>query len=189
MVDEAHSVGVLGATGRGLEEHFGLEHVIDVKMGTLSKAIPSVGGYIAGSADLINLLRHAARPYIFSAALPPAQTAAAQAALEVIDEEPWRLARLRENTAQFLGGLKQLGFNTLYSETAIVPLICGTDEQAYAMVRECQRHDLFALPVVSPAVPEGLARVRATVTAAHTPAEIDQALAVLAQAGRAVGVI
>jgi glycine C-acetyltransferase len=189
MVDEAHSVGVLGATGRGLEEHFGLDGVIDVKMGTLSKTIPSVGGYIAGSHDLINLLRHASRPYIFSAALPPAQAAAAKAAFEVILEEPWRIVKLRENTDHFLGHLKEMGFNTLYSETAIVPILCGPDERAFAMAALCQREDVFALPVVSPAVPEGLARLRATVTAAHSPDEINRALEVMERAGRAVGVI
>jgi glycine C-acetyltransferase len=189
MVDEAHSLGVLGATGRGIEEHFGLENVIDVKMGTLSKTIPSTGGYIAGNTNLINLLRHAARPYIFSAAIPPAQAAAAKAAFEVILDEPWRVEQLRRNTLHFLDALKGLGFNTLYSETAIVPLICGTDDRAFAMVAHCQREDIFALPVVSPAVPEGLSRLRATVTAAHTPAEIDRALDVLAHAGKAAGVI
>ncbi len=189
MVDEAHSVGVLGATGRGIEEHFGMEGAIDVKMGTLSKTIPSVGGYIAGSHDLINLLRHASRPYIFSAAIPPAQAAAAKAAFEVILEEPWRITKLRENTDHFLGTLKEMGFNTLYSETAIVPIICGPDERAFAMVAHCQRDNVFALPVVSPAVPEGLARLRATVTAAHSPDEINRALEVMEQAGKAAGVI
>lgn len=189
MVDEAHSVGVLGATGRGIEEHFGMEGAVDVKMGTLSKTIPSVGGYIAGSHDLINLLRHASRPYIFSAAIPPAQAAAAKAAFEVILEEPWRITKLRENTDHFLGALKEMGFNTLYSETAIVPIVCGPDERAFAMVGHCQRENIFALPVVSPAVPEGLARLRATVTAAHSPDEINRALEVMERAGRAVRVI
>ena len=93
MIDEAHSVGVLGQTGRGIEEHFGMPDAIDIKMGTLSKTIPSVGGYIAGSKDLINYLRHATRAYIFSAALPPAQAAAAKAAFEVILDEPWRVEK------------------------------------------------------------------------------------------------
>lgn len=189
MVDEAHSLGVLGATGRGLEEHFGLDGVIDVKMGTLSKAIPSVGGYLAGNTDLIQLFRHAARPFIFSAALPPPQVAAARAALDVLAAEPERVTRVQANARYFRDRLRALGFNTLNTETAIVPLICGSDERAYRMVRECQQRGVFALPVVSPAVPEGLARLRATVTAAHTRDEIDCALEVLAQAGKAVGVI
>jgi glycine C-acetyltransferase len=189
MVDEAHSVGVLGETGRGIEEHFGMENVIDLKMGTLSKTIPSVGGYLAGSDDMIHLFRHASRAFIFSAALPPAQAAAAKAAFEVILEEPERLESLRRNTAQFIHGLKRAGFDTMLTETAIVPVLCGADETAYEMVRLCQHDDIFVLPVVSPAVPEGLARLRATVTAAHTPDEIDRAIEVMERAGKKVGII
>jgi len=189
MVDEAHSLGVLGTTGRGIEEHFGLEGVIDVKMGTLSKTIPSVGGYIAGSHDLVNMLRHFARAYIFSAALPPAQAAAAKAAIEVMLDEPERVASLTANAARFRRGLKQRGFNIMKTETAIVPVLCGADDRAFTMVRHCQYEDIFVLPVISPAVPEGLARLRATVTAAHTPDEIDQALEVFERAGKKAGII
>jgi glycine C-acetyltransferase len=189
MVDEAHSVGVLGKTGRGIEEHFNMPGTIDIKMGTLSKTIPSVGGYIAGKKELINLLRHASRAYIFSAALPPAQAAAAKAAFEVILDEPWRVDKLRANGEQFINGLKACGFNTLYTETAIVPVIAGADEAAYAMTRYCQQRDFFVLPVVSPAVPVGLARLRATVTAAHEPDEIDRAIEMIQMAGKEVGVI
>jgi glycine C-acetyltransferase len=189
MIDEAHSVGVLGQTGRGIEEHFGMMDAIDIKMGTLSKTIPSVGGYIAGRKDLINYLRHSTRAYIFSAALPPAQAAAAKAAFEVILEEPWRVEKLRANSHQFIQGLKQQGFDTLYTETAIVPVLCGEDEVAYRMTREAQLRDVFVLPVVSPAVPPGLSRLRATVTAAHEPEEIQHALDVIGEAGRKIGVI
>jgi 7-keto-8-aminopelargonate synthetase-like enzyme len=189
MVDEAHSLGVLGQTGRGIEEHFGMNGGVDLKMGTLSKTIPSVGGYLAGEKDLISLFRHASRAFIFSAALPPAQAAAAKAALEVILEEPERVEVLRRNTAHFMGGLKQLGFDTMKTETAIVPVLCGADELAFEMVRHCQHDDIFVLPVVSPAVPEGLARLRATVIAGHTPAEIDHALDVFENAGKKAGVI
>lgn len=189
MVDEAHSVGVLGKTGRGIEEHFNMPGSIDIKMGTLSKTIPSVGGYVAGKEDMINFLRHASRAYIFSAALPPAQAAAAKAAFEVILEEPWRVEKLNANSRQFIRGLKGRGFDTLYTETAIVPVICGTDEAAFGMTRYCQMHDEFVLPVVSPAVPPGLARLRATVTAAHEPAEIEHAMNVVEKAGRELGLI
>ena len=184
MMDEAHSVGVLGETGRGIEEYFGLEGAVDIKMGTLSKTIPSVGGYVAGRRELTDFLRHASRGYIFSAALPPAQAAAALEAFRVIQDEPWRVEKLRANTKQFIDGLQARGFNTLYSETAVVPVLCGSDELAYQMTRECQMHDVFILPVVSPAVPHGLARLRATVTAAHEPDEIEHAMDVLAQAAR-----
>jgi glycine C-acetyltransferase len=189
MIDEAHSVGVLGKTGRGIEEHFNLPDSIDIKMGTLSKTIPSVGGYIAGRKDLIDYLRHSTRAYIFSAALPPAQAAAAKAAFEVILDEPWRVDKLRKNSIQFISGLKQAGFDTLNTETAIVPVVCGEDETAYRMTQYGQHHDVFVLPVVSPAVPPGLARLRATVTAAHEPGEIDHAMNIIAEAGRQIGVI
>lgn len=189
MIDEAHSVGVLGKTGRGIEEHFGMEGTIDIKMGTLSKTIPSVGGYVAAKKEIINYLRHASRAYIFSAALPPAQAAAAKAAFEVILDEPWRMEKLNANTAQFIGGLKERGFDTLNTETAIVPVVCGSDEIAYEMTRIGQSRDVFILPVVSPAVPPGLARLRATITAAHEPDEIEHAMNVIEDAGKQVGII
>ncbi len=189
MIDEAHSIGVLGKTGRGIEEHFNMEGVIDIKMGTLSKTIPSVGGYIAGNTDLIKYLRHQSRAYIFSAALPPAQAAAAMEAFHVILEEPWRVVKLRENTKLFINGLKERGFDTMKTETAIVPLLCGADEKAFVMTREAHKRDLFVLPVISPAVPVGLARLRTTVTAGHEPDEIERALDILEQVGKEVGVL
>ncbi len=189
MIDEAHSVGVLGKTGRGIEEHFGLEGTVDIQMGTLSKTIPSVGGYVAGKKELVQYLRHASRAYIFSAAIPPAQAAAANEAFKVILDEPWRIEKLRQNADHFLSGLKQAGFDTMLSTTAIVPVLCVSDERAFALTRACQHKDLFVLPVVSPAVPEGLARLRATVLAAHEPAEIDYALGVIEEAGREIGII
>ncbi len=189
MVDEAHSLGVLGKTGRGIEEHFNMPGSIDIKMGTLSKTIPSVGGYIAGRKELIEFLRHSSRAYIFSAALPPAQAAAAKASFEVILDEPWRVEKLRANAAQFINGLKQRGFDTLQTETAIVPVLCGDDETAYQMTREVQHHDVFVLPVVSPAVQPGLARLRATVTAAHEPEEIEHAMNVIEEAGKKIGLL
>ena len=189
MIDEAHSVGVLGRTGRGIEEHFSLEDVIDIKMGTLSKTIPSVGGYVAGKKELIQYLRHASRAYIFSAALPPAQVAAANEAFKVILDEPWRIEKVNANGRQFINGLKKAGFDTMLTTTAIVPVLCGTDERAYKLTQACQHKDLFVLPVVSPAVPEGQSRLRATVTAAHELDEIDYALGVIEQAGREIGII
>lgn len=189
MIDEAHSVGVLGKTGRGIEEHFNMPGTIDIKMGTLSKTIPSVGGYIAGKKELIEYLRHASRAYIFSAALPPAQAAAANEAFKVILDEPWRVEKLRANAQQFISGLKNRGFDTLQTSTAIVPILCGDDNNAFAMTQAAQRQDIFVLPVVSPAVPPGLARLRATVTAAHEPAEIEHAMDIIHSAGKHVGVI
>ena len=189
MIDEAHSVGVLGKTGTGIEEHFDMYGTIDIKMGTLSKTIPSVGGYVAATKEIITYLCHACRAYIFSAALPPAQAAAANEAFKVILDEPWRIERLNENSKQFIGGLKGMGFDTLLTETAIVPVLCGEDDMAFAMTREAQHNDVFVLPVASPAVPEGMARLRATVTAAHEPSEIERAMDVIGEAGKKLGLI
>ncbi len=189
MVDEAHSLGVLGDTGHGIEEHFHLPGAIDIKMGTLSKTIPSIGGYIAGSADLVRFLRHASRAYIFSAALPPAQAAAAYEAFRVLEDEPWRVEALRKNSTAFISGLKSRGLDTMKTETAIVPILCGRDEPAYVMTREAHRENVFVLPVVSPAVPEGMARLRSTVTAAHSMEDIHRAVDVFERAAKVAGVL
>jgi glycine C-acetyltransferase len=189
MVDEAHSLGVLGDLGHGIEEHFGMQGAIDIKMGTLSKTIPSVGGYVAGSADLISFLRHQSRAYIFSAALPPAQAAAAMEAFRVIRDEPERVKVLHRNTRQMISGLKQRGFDTLNTVTAVIPVICGSDEVAFRMTREAHAEGVFVLPVVSPAVPGGLSRLRSTVTAAHTAEDIEHAMDVFERAGKKVGLI
>jgi glycine C-acetyltransferase len=158
-------------------------------MGTLSKTVPSVGGYIAGRKDLITYLRHQSRAYIFSAALPPAQTAAALEAFRVIADEPWRVQAVQRNAAHFIRSVRAQGLDTLRTETAIVPVLCGTDDRAFRMTSEAHKRDIFVLPVVSPAVPEGLARLRATVTAAHEPEEIETAANVFAEAGRTVGIL
>jgi glycine C-acetyltransferase len=189
MVDEAHSVGVLGETGRGIEEHFGMPNTIDLKMGTLSKTIPSVGGYVGGKKEIMKFFRHASRGYIFSAALPPAQAGAANEAFKVILDEPWRVEKLTKNTNQFINGLQERGFDTMLTETAIVPVLCKDDATAFAMTREGQREDVFILPVVSPAVPPGLARLRATITAGHEHDEIENAMDVIETAGKKLGLI
>jgi 8-amino-7-oxononanoate synthase len=189
MIDEAHSIGVLGKNGKGIEEYYGMENSIDIKMGTLSKTIPSVGGYIAGNKDLIQYLRHTSRAYIFSAALPPAQAAAANEAFKVIDDEKWRIQNLTNNTNQFINGLKKRGFDTMFSKTAIVPVLCGMDTTAYMMTKYAQEKNIFVLPVVSPAVPEGLARLRATITAAHELVEIEHAMDIIQEAGIKLGIV
>lgn len=189
MIDEAHSVGVIGKTGRGIEEYFDMKGVIDINMGTLSKTIPSIGGYITGKEELITYLKHASRAFIFSAALPPAQTAAAKAAFEVIMEEPERVQLLHRNVDHFISGLQARGFNTLNSETPIVPIIAGDDERAWLMAKIAQEGDIFVLPVVSPAVPSNLARLRCNVTAGHTTEEIDRAMDIFVDAAKEVGVL
>ncbi|MCX7832298.1 MAG: aminotransferase class I/II-fold pyridoxal phosphate-dependent enzyme, partial [Actinobacteria bacterium] len=142
--------------------------------------------YIAGKKDLIDYLRHSVRGYIFSAALPPAQAAAAAEAFKVIMDEPWRVENLRNNTELFLKSLKSAGFDTLYSQTAIVPIICNDDDTAFEMTRACHARGLFVLPVVSPAVPQNLARLRTTVTAAHTKEDIEIAVEKIIDAAKEV---
>jgi 8-amino-7-oxononanoate synthase len=190
MIDEAHSLGVLGATGRGIEEYFNMPGAIDIKMGTLSKTIPGVGGYIAGDKKLINFLRHSARGFIFSAALPPAVAAAIIESFHVIEDEGQeRNEILRRNVDHFISGLQAAGFDTGLTVTPIVPIMVETEERAMAMTKYCQDHGVFVLPVLPPAVPEGAARLRANVTAAHTIEDIDFALDVFIQSGKHVGVI
>jgi 7-keto-8-aminopelargonate synthetase-like enzyme len=190
MVDEAHSLGVLGGTGHGIAEHFGVDPCeIDVHMGALSKAIPSVGGYIAGSSALIRYLRHASRGFFFSAALAPASAAAAQAALETIEDEPERVRRLQDNVRFMLCGLQGRGFNTLASASPIIPIIAGDDDRACAMAKASQDQGIHVLPVLTPAVQPGGSRLRVTVTAAHTPEAMTRAMDVFEEVARSLGVL
>jgi glycine C-acetyltransferase len=186
MVDESHSFGVLGARGRGIEEHFGLGDVVDVKMSSLSKSVPSAGGYIAGSADLITYLKHASRPFIFSAALPPTSAAAAMATLDVIDAEPERVRRLQANVRRLRAGLRTGSVPVRDDPTPIVPVIAGDDERTLRMARLLFDRGIFALPILSPAVPPRTSRLRITVTAAHTDGEVDAIASGVAAAWQAV---
>lgn len=182
MVDEAHSLGTLGATGHGIEEHFSMKNdTIDIKMGTLSKTIPALGGYIAGSTELCSALRHNARPYIFSAALPPANVAAALAAFDVIENEPQLVRKLHANVDYFLKGAEKRGLDTLLSETAIAPIICKSDEEAFEITRLCFAQNLLVMPIVFPAVPKQLPRIRMIVSAVHSTSDIDTSLDILAE--------
>lgn len=188
MVDEAHSIGMLGRTGHGIEEHFNLPaHSIDIKMGTLSKAIPSLGGYIAGSQNLCDFLRHQARGFIYSGALPPAAAAAALAALNVIEDEPHRVQRLHENSRYFARQLSQAGFSFLNSVTAIFPIMCGDDWQAYRLARYCQKQGVYVQAIPHPVVPKGTARLRAAVSATHHQEDLDYCIDVLLQGAMEVG--
>ncbi|MBM4087847.1 MAG: aminotransferase class I/II-fold pyridoxal phosphate-dependent enzyme [Planctomycetes bacterium] len=190
MVDEAHSLGVLGKTGRGVQEHFGLHpDDIDVKMGTLSKALAGCGGFVAGREELTTYLRHHARGYIFSGALPAGQASVAIAALEVLEREPELVARLQQNTHRYLAGLKSLGFDTAASVTPIVPIMTRTDGIALEMTRLCRSEGLLVIPVCYPAVPMDAPRLRTCVSAIQTPDDIDFALEVLTRAGKQTGLI
>ncbi len=190
MIDEAHSIGVIGETGHGIEEHFDLPpDTVDIKMGTLSKTIPSAGGYVAGSAELITFLKHEARAFIFSAAIPPASAGAAMASFDVIEEEPWRVEKIQTNYHRFADRLRDAGFDLLFTETAIVPVVCNSTPAAAALAKYCQDNGIFVQAVVSPVVPEGLARLRACVTAAHTIEDLDYCADVIIQGGRKLGII
>ncbi len=187
MVDEAHSVGSLGATGHGIEEHFDMIGSIDLKMGTLSKSIPSIGGYLAASAEIVDYQRHMSRPFIFSAALPPAQAAAAIAAFDVIDDEPERVAQLHEVTRRYTDGLKAQGWDTMDSQTCVVPVLVGDEAKTMDLTRMLFDRGVFVCPIVHPAVPRGMDRLRTCLMATHTQEDIDQALDAFAEAGTALG--
>jgi glycine C-acetyltransferase len=189
MVDEAHALGVIGATGRGIEEHFGWTTTVDIKLGTLSKAIPSVGGWVAGSPELIGHLRYRARPFVFSAALPPAQAAAALMSLRILAAEPHRVIHIQKQAQRLRDVVAEAGMDTRDSETAVVPLIAGTDEQAYELAQACFDRGVVGLPVVTPAVPASAARLRIAITASHSEADIDTATAVFIDAATACGII
>ncbi len=189
MVDEAHSIGVLGKTGHGIEEHFGLKGAVDIHMGTLSKTIPSIGGYIAGDKDLINYLKHNSRPFIFSASLPPVAAATAIASLEVIEDEPERIANLQKNIKQFKDGLNSMGFNTMNSTTSIVPILVGEEEDTLKLCKIVNDEGIFICPILFPAIPKGTNRLRAHVLANHTSEDIDRTLGIFERAGKKLGLI
>jgi glycine C-acetyltransferase len=189
MIDDAHASGVLGKNGRGTVDHFGLHGRVHIQVGTLSKAIGVLGGYVCGSRDLIEFLYHRARPFLFSTSHPPAVAASCLAAFEVLDQEPELVQRLWENTRFFKKGLMQLGFNTGLSETPITPVIVGEATLAHQFSRELFEAGVFAQGIGFPTVPHGQARIRTIVTATHTRAELDQALATLEKVGKKLKII
>ncbi|MER7585450.1 aminotransferase class I/II-fold pyridoxal phosphate-dependent enzyme [Kitasatospora sp. NPDC097691] len=189
MVDEAHALGVIGRTGGGIEEHFDHKVRVDVKLGTLSKAIPSMGGWIAGSHDLIGHLRYAARPFLFSAALGPAQTGAALESLRILRREPERVTHTQIQAQRLRERLNQAGISTMDSTTAVLPVIAGSDDAAYDYATACRKAGVIGLPVVTPAVPNDLARLRIAVTARHTAADIDFAADAFLTAAAQTGLI
>ena len=189
MVDDAHGIGVLGKTGRGTTEHFGLENEVDLVMGTYSKSLASIGGFIAGDSDVVHYIKHMARAFMFSASPPPASVAAVSAALDIIDNEPERLERLWYNTHKMLKGFKDLGFQIGPSETPIIPVIVGADETAFKMAMVLQEEGVFANVAASPAVPPGKALIRTSYMATHTDEHLDKVLAVFKKVGKSLGVI
>jgi glycine C-acetyltransferase len=190
MIDEAHSIGVIGETGHGIEEHFDLPpDTVDIKMGTLSKTIPSAGGYVAGSEELITFLKHEARAFIYSAAIPPGSAGAAKAAFDVIEEEPWRVEKIQTNFHHFTNKLKNAGYDLLHTETAIVPVVCGSQENTALVARHCHNNGIFVQMIGAPVVPEGSSRLRACVSAAHSLEDLDFCADVIIEGGRELGII
>jgi 8-amino-7-oxononanoate synthase len=189
MVDDAHGIGVLGKTGRGTAEHFGLEAEVDLLMGTYSKSLASIGGFVAGSADIIHYIKHFARSLIFSASPPPASVAAVVAALDIIENEPERIKRLQDITKRMLESFKALGFETGPSQTPIIPIIVGEDETAFRMAMMLQEEGIFANVAVSPAVPQGKALIRTSYMATHTDEQLDAVLKAFKKVGKEMGII
>ncbi len=189
MIDDAHGIGVLGKTGRGTAEHFGVESKVDLLMGTYSKSLASIGGFIAGEKDVVNYIKHFARSLIFSASPPPASVAAVSAAIDIIESEPERIEKLWENTHKMLKGFKELGFDVGVSETPIIPVIVGDDELAFKMVMMLQQEGVFANVAVSPAVPPGKSLIRTSYMATHTSEHLEIVLAAFKKVGKLVGLI
>jgi 8-amino-7-oxononanoate synthase len=189
MVDDAHGIGVLGKTGRGTAEHFGLENEVDLIMGTYSKSLASIGGFIAGEERVVHYIKHFARALIFSASPPPASIAAVSAAIDIIEQEPERIAKLWENTWKVHHGFKSLGFEIGLTETPIIPILVGEDLKAFAMAMMLQQEGVFANVAVSPAVASGKALIRTSYMATHTGEHIDKVLSAFEKVGRALGII
>lgn len=189
MIDDAHGIGVLGPVGSGTAAHFGLTDKVDLIMGTFSKSLAAIGGFIAGSERVINYLKHHSRPFIFSASAAPASVAAVLAALDVMEEEPERFERMWRNARFLKKGLDDLGFDTLESETPIIPVLVGELEACFGFWRYLRDAGIFVNPVAPPAVPAGRCLIRFSVTAGHTEAQLSYALQRLAECGRQFGLI
>ena len=194
MVDDAHASGVLGRNGRGSVDHFGMHGLVDVQVGTLSKAIGALGGYVCGSRDLIDYLYHRARPFLFSTSHPPSVAATCIAAFDILEQEPERIQRLWDNTHYFQGELHRLGFNiggvtTPATQTPITPIIVGEGRAAMEFSRALFDEGVMATGIAFPTVPEGKARIRAILTSEHTKAQLDQALETLERVAKRLGIL
>jgi glycine C-acetyltransferase len=189
MVDDAHASGVLGRNGRGTVDHFGVHGRVHIQVGTLSKAIGVLGGYVCGSRDLIEYLYHRARPFLFSTSHPPAVTAACMAAFALLEKEPERIERLWDNTRYFKAALRDQGFDTGASETPITPIMVGEAATAHRFSAALFEEGLWATGIGFPTVPRGKARVRTIVTAAHTREQLDRAVEILARVARRMGIL
>ena len=189
MVDDAHGVGVMGEHGRGTMEHFGLEHEADLVMGTFSKSLAAVGGFVVGDSKVIDYIKHNARSLMFSAAPPPASVASVIKAIEIIEREPERRQRLWDHTDYMKHEFSTMGYDTGDSASPVIPLVVGEDMAAFKMTRRLQEERVFVNPVVSPAVPEGRALMRTSYMATHTREHLDSALEAFRKVGREMGII
>lgn len=189
MIDDAHSCGVLGKTGSGTGEHFGLENGIDLVMGTFSKSFASIGGFIAGETKVISYIKHHARSFIFSASMPPSAVATVSKALDILISEPERIDQLWKNTRKMKKAFDEMGYNTGYSETPIIPIILGEDMKTFMFWKILFEHGIFVNPVVSPAVEPGHALLRTSYMATHTDEELDQVLDAFHKLGKQFGLI
>ena len=189
MVDDAHSIGVLGANGRGTAEHFDLEDQVDIVMGTFSKSFASLGGFIAAGERVINYIKHFSRALIFSASPPPAAVAACLAALDIIEQEPERRERLWQITKKMHKGFKALGFNIGNSQTPIIPIYIGDDIKTFQFWKMLSDEGIFSNPAISPAVSAGSQLIRTSYTATHTDEQLDRVLEAFEKVGKKMGVI
>lgn len=189
MVDDAHAVGVLGEGGRGTAEHFGLEDQVDLIMGTYSKSLAAIGGFVAGSKVVIDFIKHIGRSMIFSASLPPSLVASVSTALDIIEEQPQLRTQLWKNTHKMLKGYKELGYDTGTSETPIIPIIIKDSMKTYEMCKLLFENGVFVNAVVSPAVPPGRELLRTSYMATHTEEQLDKVLAAFEKVGKQLGLI
>ena len=189
MIDDAHSSGVLGSHGRGTVDHFNLHGRVDIQVGTLSKAVGVLGGYVCGSRDLIEYLYHRARPFLFSTSHPPAVVGACLAAFDLLENEPERIDELWENTRYFKEALRAAGFDTGTSETPITPILVGEASIAHEFSRRLFENGLWATGIGYPTVPEGRARIRTIVTATHSPELLDRAAEILVRVAKEMGIL
>ena len=189
IIDDAHGAGVLGPNGEGTAAHFGLEDEVDLIVGTFSKSFASVGGYVAGKREVVSFIKHKARPFIFTAALPAMQMAAALEALNIIEKESKHKEKLWRNVKQYQEGMAELGFNTMGTQTPIVPVFIGEDEAALAFWKMLWEEGVFTTPAMSPAVPLGQSIIRTSVNANHTTEQIDKVLSAFENVGKKLGII
>ena len=189
VVDDAHATGVLGANGRGTAEHFGLEAEVDLIIGTFSKSFASVGGFMAGPREVVSWVKHKARPFIFTAALPAMQMAAALEALNIMRDEPQHRQQLWRNVERLRDGMDKLGFDTMGSETPIVPVLIGEDELTLMFWKELWEEGIYTTPSLPPGVPAGQSIIRTSVNANHTEEQLDKLLGAFSVVGKRLGVI